>query len=459
MLVDSPPPACWVCLTFTWAAASPSAWAVGGKDRNNLPPQETGFLNRTLFVHGVSYRYQVYLPEDWRRDDHKLWPVILFLHGRGERGSEGMWQTQSGLPQDVRDHPERWPFVIVMPQCPMTAYWTDPPSLDMAMDVLNRETSEFNGDPRPHLSYRPVDGWIWRMGTGAPLPPPLGRHRHLLQRNLLELRARAMGARLLSSRRVCPRRRPHTFLALPRIRRHGRQSSPNERDHVRGTQNFRGGRVRLWIYQVMHHDTWTRAYNEPELPHWLLDHRLPAAPNPRPGKLPGREPEPQPYSERLTIPLHPPAIHLAQAQIDNLTGDYLEQNGYVAMTLFWQNEKLYGRNRYGEIDELAAASPTELFYPNGSFATRIFAERAPDGHITTQSHSTTTATTNSGKRRKPQPPTEDPLSASRRNHLGPPRSSQGLAVEAGVPSISHLYREIQVKALPYPRSEPMVAKS
>src|SRR5579871_2142476 len=157
------------CLTFTWAAASPFAWAVG-KESKNLPPQETGFLNRTIFVHGISYRYQVYLPEDWRRDDHKLWPVILFLHGRGERGSEGMWQTQSGLPQDIRDHPERWPFVVVMPQCPLSAYWTDPPSLDMAMDVLNRETSEFNGDPdRTYLTGLSLGGYgAWELARLYP---------------------------------------------------------------------------------------------------------------------------------------------------------------------------------------------------------------------------------------------------------------------------------------------------
>src|SRR5277367_2147073 len=83
-------------------------------------PQDTGFLNRRIELHGIVYRFQVYLPEDWRRDDHKQWPIILFLHGRGERGSEGMWQTQIGLPAAVRDHPDRWTFVIVMPQCPQT---------------------------------------------------------------------------------------------------------------------------------------------------------------------------------------------------------------------------------------------------------------------------------------------------------------------------------------------------
>src|ERR1700677_3269516 len=60
------------------------------------PPQETGFLNRRIDLHGTTYRYQVYLPEEWHRDVRREWPIILALHGRGERGSEGMWQTQIG---------------------------------------------------------------------------------------------------------------------------------------------------------------------------------------------------------------------------------------------------------------------------------------------------------------------------------------------------------------------------
>ncbi|HEY3707391.1 MAG TPA: hypothetical protein VGL22_20185, partial [Terracidiphilus sp.] len=40
-------------------------------------PQETGFLNRKMVVKGVTYRFQIYLPEDFRRDDRKQWPIIL----------------------------------------------------------------------------------------------------------------------------------------------------------------------------------------------------------------------------------------------------------------------------------------------------------------------------------------------------------------------------------------------
>ena len=134
------------------------------------PPQETGFLNRKIELHGVTYRFQVYLPEEWRRDDRKQWPVILFLHGRGERGSEGMWQTQIGLPEAVRDHPERWPFVIVMPQCPLAHYWTDPEMLTLAMAALDQETAEFHGDPeRTYLTGLSLGGYgAWELARLYP---------------------------------------------------------------------------------------------------------------------------------------------------------------------------------------------------------------------------------------------------------------------------------------------------
>ncbi len=138
-----------------------------------LPPQETGFLNRSIQLQGVTYKFQVYLPEDYRRPEtekepkkgqtkeaDRAWPVILFLHGRGERGSEGMWQTQIGLPQQLRDHPERWPFIVVIPQCPWRHFWTDPEMLQLAMSSLDQEQREFHTDPdRIYLAGLSLGGY------------------------------------------------------------------------------------------------------------------------------------------------------------------------------------------------------------------------------------------------------------------------------------------------------------
>ena len=150
--------------------ATASGTAAKSQQDRPEPPQDTGFLNRRIVLQGVTYRFQVYLPEDWRRDDGKKWPIILFLHGRGERGSEGMWQTQIGIAEAVRNHPDRWPFVIVMPQCPQTAHWTDPDMLELAMSSLDQESAEFHGDPsRTYLTGLSLGGYgAWELARLHP---------------------------------------------------------------------------------------------------------------------------------------------------------------------------------------------------------------------------------------------------------------------------------------------------
>ena len=79
-------------------------------------PHETGFLDRSATFSGARYHFQVYLPADWSRQ--KKWPVILFLHGYGESGSDGLASSDVGLPSAIRQNPARYPFIVVLPQCP-----------------------------------------------------------------------------------------------------------------------------------------------------------------------------------------------------------------------------------------------------------------------------------------------------------------------------------------------------
>src|ERR1700722_2692346 len=108
--------------------------------------QDTGFLNRTITLNGTTYHYVVYLPMDW--SPKQKWPMILFLHGSGERGSDGLDETQVGLPNAIRAHPDRWPFVVVMPQVPYNHHhWTDADMMTMALAAFDAEVREFHGNP------------------------------------------------------------------------------------------------------------------------------------------------------------------------------------------------------------------------------------------------------------------------------------------------------------------------
>ena len=350
-----------------WARASTGfpADPHGGHPRDF---QETGFLNRTLELHGMTYRFQVYLPEDFRRDDHRQWPIILFLHGRGERGAEGMWQTQVGLPSTVRDHPERWPFIIVMPQCPQVHYWTDPDMMEMAMATLDQETIEFHADTsRTYLTGLSLGGYgAWELARTYPkrwaaiaiaaggifwsYAPDRWHEVNTLPAEY----ARALGRTPIwtfhgSDDPVVPLREDELMYAALKAS---------------------GGHIRYWVYQNLKHDCWFRAFNEPDLPRWLLSHRI----DPRQ--------EPGPYAERIVIPLHPSALHLTPTQLDSFTGEYVDEHGALAVTIFRQADQLYQKDIHGEIVELAAESLATLFYPNGSSLTRVSVDRDAQGRIT-----------------------------------------------------------------------------
>jgi predicted peptidase len=117
---------------------------------------ETGFLDRAATVAGHSYRYQVYVPAEYAtRTD---WPVILFLHGAGERGSDGMLQTTVGLAPAIRRDPSRFPAIVVFPQVPTDSAWSGAPA-EAAVVALRQTMAEYRVDTdRVYLSGLSMGG-------------------------------------------------------------------------------------------------------------------------------------------------------------------------------------------------------------------------------------------------------------------------------------------------------------
>jgi len=123
----------------------------------SLPPHETGFLNRTVTVGGHVYPYVVYVPRDF--DSQREWPVILFLHGSGERGTDGVRATQIGVAAAIRAHPEWIRAIAVFPQAPPESRWLDEPA-DAAIAALDAAIKEFRGDrTRVYLTGLSMGGY------------------------------------------------------------------------------------------------------------------------------------------------------------------------------------------------------------------------------------------------------------------------------------------------------------
>lgn len=236
-----------------------------------MAPQETGFLDRTIRVGTTDYRYVVYVPHDFVRT--RSWPVILFLHGSGERGTDGLRPSQVGLGTAIRFDPSRVPAIVVFPQAPADTRWIGEPA-DAAMAALERSTVEFNGDrSRTYLTGLSMGGY----GT---------IHLALANPDRFAALVIVCGGLLPHSTTTAVQRSPlipaaanpyalvaHSIRGTPVWLFHGAADATipaDESRHLYDEFKKAGGEVRYTEYPGVGHNAWDRAYGEAGMWQWLL---------------------------------------------------------------------------------------------------------------------------------------------------------------------------------------------
>lgn len=133
-----------------------------------------GFEDRVFTDDDGDHRYSVFVPEDYTSD--RKWPVILFLHGAGERGSDGRKQLTVGLAPVIRKRQETFPFIAVFPQCEttdaryLTGWLAGRPDAIRALTILENVEDEFAVD----TDKRILTGWsmggygTWSIAAAHP---------------------------------------------------------------------------------------------------------------------------------------------------------------------------------------------------------------------------------------------------------------------------------------------------
>ncbi len=81
------------------------------------------FKNASIMVEGYSLPYKIMFPENY--DETKQYPLLIFLHGAGERGTDNEKQLANGNDFLVNNFQSKYPAIVIAPQCPPTSYWAN----------------------------------------------------------------------------------------------------------------------------------------------------------------------------------------------------------------------------------------------------------------------------------------------------------------------------------------------
>jgi predicted peptidase len=243
--------------------------------------QETGFLDRSVSLGGETYRYPVFIPANWQKK--QKWPVILFLHGAGERGRNGLFSSDIGLGRAIRRSETSFPFIVAFPQCREDRLWHEPDMEAVALAAIDATVREFSGDKdRVYMTGLSMGGYgTWDIAAQYPkrfsaIAPICGGIR--LPAPVQQLSTRHTGPAIPAAGDA---EDPYAAVAK-RIGKtpvwvfHGALDTtilPEESRLIVAALKAAGGNVRYSEYEGIGHNSWDRAYAEPEFFPWLLSHK------------------------------------------------------------------------------------------------------------------------------------------------------------------------------------------
>jgi predicted peptidase len=196
--------------------------------------------------------YLLYLPPAYATEPTTTFPLILFLHGRGESGSDLNLVNRNGIPKLIAEGKE-FPFIVVSPQNPASDRSWDTKMLKLLLDDII--TTHRVDTSRIYLTGLSMGGWgTWDMafrnpGLFAAIAPVCGFFDYFMRN---ELKSTPVWIFHGAKDDVIPvSRSVEMFEALWK----------------------QGGEVKITIYPEANHDAWTETFNNPELYDWLLSHR------------------------------------------------------------------------------------------------------------------------------------------------------------------------------------------
>ncbi|MFS1512622.1 prolyl oligopeptidase family serine peptidase [Chengkuizengella sp. SCS-71B] len=204
-----------------------------------------------------SLNYLLTLPKRYLETDEKR-PLILFLHGVGERGDDLELIKKHGIPKIVGEKDD-FPFITISPQCPVESVWDR--ELEMLFFLIQDVAQNYKVDiSRIYLTGISMGGYgTWCLAEKYPslfaaLIPICG-----VSLPLVRFRS---GINQLNNTPIW------VF--------HGAEDESvpiHHSEEMVKALHQAGGKVKFTIYPHLGHDSWTRTYENEEIYEWMLTHK------------------------------------------------------------------------------------------------------------------------------------------------------------------------------------------
>jgi len=247
--------------------------------RHLVAAQDLETYERKLFIsNGDSLPYRILYPENF--DPAKKYPLVMILHGAGERGNNNKSQLVYGAKLFLEpENRQKFPAIVVFPQCPKDSYWSN---VNIVSDEKGKRTFHY----------------LQKAGTPTKaMHALLGLLKEFEKSGVIDKKRMYIGGLSMGGMGTFEllRREPRKFAAafpicggghpdgakryakrVPMWVFHGEVDGvvPVEKSKVMvDAVQKAGGNVKFTVYPGVNHNSWDYAFKEPDLLPWLFSHK------------------------------------------------------------------------------------------------------------------------------------------------------------------------------------------
>jgi predicted peptidase len=260
-------------IKFSWGPVLASiwlmlAWVAAAQESATNESYATRIYTNAA---GKTLPYRLLVPKDYQAA--QKYPLVIFFHGAGERGTDNQRHMVHGTKLYLTpENRAQFPCFVFAPQCPNNQQWVDMPwgaaagtrpeqpsaSMSLALEVIDALLKEFSVDTnRLYVTGLSMGGYgTWDCITRFP-------------------------GRFAAGAPVCGGGDEKTITpAVARVPVWAFHSADDTTVKVTRTRNMieamlsAGGSPKYFEYNGLGHDSWTKAYAEPELLPWMFAQRL-----------------------------------------------------------------------------------------------------------------------------------------------------------------------------------------